>query len=395
MQTSANVVIIGAGVIGCSTAYHLAQMGIDEVVVLEKDQIGGGSSGKSASMLSLQFCHDELSARLAKASYDRFMDFEEELGVAIDFKPIGWVSLATEETADLLRNTARTAQTLGIETEVLTPDEIRYRYPEVHTDDLALGTWGPDDGPFDPHMIMWGYVQNARRMGVVVEEGVAATDIRVRGGRVEAVETNAGTIATPVVVNAAGPWAVEIGRWVDVEIPVINSARTIVVTGPFPEIPSDRPFMEDVTVEWYFRPEGPGVLMGMGSLPTEETEVQFNFDMLEEIIETAAHRVPVLEKASVLTAWTGVRPMTLDDRPILGPVDGIEGMILSCGWGGTGIIQAPMAGQLVAEIIAQGTASTMDTAPFRLGRFDGQSVATVADMRVAARLGPSHQRGSL
>jgi sarcosine oxidase subunit beta len=237
---------------------------------------------------------------------------------------------------------------------------------------------------------MWGYVQNARRMGVVVKEGVTATGIRVRGGQVEAVETDAGTIATPVVVNAAGPWAIEIGRWVDVEVPVINSARTIVVTGPFPEIPSDRPFIEDVTVEWYYRPEGPSVLMGMGSKPTQEPEVQFNFDMLEEIIETAAQRVPVLETASVLTAWTGVRPMTLDDRPILGPVAAVDGFILSCGWGGTGIIQAPMAGQLVAEIISQGTATTMDVAPFRLERFDGQSMAEVKDLRVAARLSPGH-----
>jgi sarcosine oxidase subunit beta len=193
-----------------------------------------------------------------------------------------------------------------------------------------------------------------------------------------------------VVVNAAGPWAVEIGRWVGVEIPIINSVRTIVVTGPFPEIPSDRPFIEDITVEWYYRPEGPSVLMGMGSSPTEQPEVQFNFDMLEEIIETAAHRVPVLENASVLTAWTGVRPMTLDDRPILSPVSGIDGLILSCGWGGTGIIQAPLAGQLVAEIITQGTATTMDVAPFQLERFDGQSLSEVKDLRVAARLSPGH-----
>jgi glycine/D-amino acid oxidase-like deaminating enzyme len=112
--------------------------------------------------------------------------------------------------------------------------------------------------------------------------------------------------------------------------------------------------------------------------------------MLEEIIETAAHRVPVLENASVLTAWTGVRPMTLDDRPILSPVSGIDGLILSCGWGGTGIIQAPLAGQLVAEIITQGTATTMDVAPFQLERFDGQSLSEVKDLRVAARLSPGH-----
>jgi len=382
---TADVVIIGAGVIGCSTAYHLARAGITDVAVVEMDQVGSGSSGKSASMLSLQFCTDELIARMAKYSYDRYMRFEEEIGVSIDFKRIGWVSLATEESAEYLLESARLLQSLGIRTDVLSPEEVRRRYPEINVEDIVVATYGPDDGSFDPHMIMWGYIGKAREKGVRLYQGVRATDIRVRKGHVEGVVTDEGFVATGVVVNAGGPWAVEIGRWVGVEVPIINSVRSIVVTGPFPHIPSTWPFFEDVTAEWYFRPEGPGILMGMGSSPTDELEVPLDLERVSAMVETAMHRVPVLERASMLTGWTGIRPMTLDDRPILGPVPSVEGFILNCGWGGAGIIQAPIAGQLVAEYISDGRSSTMDLRPFLVGRFEGKVVGAVRDLRVFAR----------
>jgi sarcosine oxidase subunit beta len=371
MQDTADVVIIGAGVIGCSTAYHLARMGITDVVVVEMDQVGSGSSGKSASMLSLQFGTDELSTRMAQYSYARYMQFEGEIGVPIDFKKIGWVSLATQESAGHLRRSAELLQALGIETEILTPQEIKRRYPEINTEDIVLGTWGPDDGTVDPHMIMWGYISKARELGVKLYQGIRATGIHLNQGQVKGVVTSEGFVATRTVVNAGGPWAIEIGKWVGAEIPIINAARSIVVTGPFPEIPSTRPFVEDLTVEWYFRPEGPGVLMGMGKTPTEELVIPFRLEAVDEMMDTAVHRVPVLMKAPFMTGWTGVRPLTADDRPILGPVPSVEGFILNCGWGGAGIIQAPLAGQLVAEIISDGRASTMDTSPFRIERFEG------------------------
>jgi sarcosine oxidase subunit beta len=369
LQTTADVVIIGAGVIGCSTAYHLAQMGVTDVVVLEMDQVGSGSSSKSASMLSLQFCGDELSARMAQVSYARYMEFEEELGVPIDFRKTGWLSVATEETAGHLLEGARLMQSLGVATEVLEPEEIRHRYPEINTQDVALGVWGPDDGSIDPHMIMWGYVQRACAMGVRLFQGVRATGIAVQRGRVQGVETEQGLVRTGVVVNAGGPWAKEIGRWVGVEIPIVNRVRGIVVTGPVPEIPASRPFVEDVTREWYYRPEGRGVLMGMGTQPTEKLSAHISYDMIEEMIDVAVHRVPALERAGVLSAWAGLRPMTPDEHPIVGPVEAAEGLVLSCGWGGMGIMQAPMAGRLAAEFIADGHASTVDPGDLSIERF--------------------------
>ena len=373
MQSTADVVIIGAGVIGCSTAYHLAKAGVIDVLVVEMDQVGAGSSGQSASMLSMQFCTNELSARLARHSYARYMQFEDEIGVSIDFKRTGWVSLATQETAEHVLEVARMSQSLGITTEVLTPEEVKRRYPEINVEDIEVATWGPDDGPFDPHMIMWGYVRRAREMGIRLHQGVRATGIRVRSGRVAGVQTDQGFVATNVVVNAGGPWAIEIGKWAGVEVPIVNSARSILVTGPFPEIPSDRPFFEDITAEWYFRPEGPGVLMGMGSTPTDTLDVSLDFETMDEIVATAVHRVPVLEKASVLTGWTGIRPLTPDDLPILGPVPEADGFILNCGWGGTGIINAPIAGELVAELVSDGTASKMDIDPLKIERFEHHS----------------------
>lgn len=370
MKNTADVVVIGAGVIGCSTAYHLARMGVKDVAVFEMDQVGSGSSGKSASMLSLQFCHDELSVRMAKYSYAKYMQFEEELGVSIDFKKIGWLSLATQESAEYLRRNAELLQSRDVETEILKPEEIKVQYPEINTEDVILGTWGPDDGPFDPHMIMWGYIKRGSEMGMRLYQDVRVKGIDVRNGKVEGILTDKGLISTKIVVNAGGPWAIEIGRWAGIEIPIINLARGILVTGPIPELPSDRPFVEDVTVEWYYRPEGRGVLMGMGTLPAEELDVQISYEMMDEMIKAAIHRVPLLEKTSVLKAWAGVRPMTLDDHPILGPVTPVEGLILNCGWGGTGIIQAPIAGQLVAEYISGGSTPTMDMDSLSIERFE-------------------------
>ena len=369
MQSTADVVIIGAGVIGCSTAYHLAQIGITDVAVVEMDQVGSGSSGKSASMLSLQYCKDELTIQMTKYSYDKYMEFEGDMGVPIDFKKIGWMSIASENNVEPLRRNATLLNSHGITTEILEPDEIKKRYPEINTEDLAVGTWGPDDGLIDPHMIMWGYMKKAQEIGATLHQGVKATGIQVRHGKVEGIRTEQGFISSRTVVNAGGPWAKEIGRWVDVEIPILNLARTIVVTGPFADIPNNRPFLDDMTLEWYCRPELSGLLMGMGAKPVEEPNIQTDYEMVNEMIDAAVRRIPVLEKASMQTAWTGIRPLTLDDHPIIGSIPSVDGLILNCGWGGRGIIQAPIAGRLVAETICNGCPSIMDINPLKIERF--------------------------
>lgn len=369
LPATAEIVIVGGGVIGCSSAYHLAKMGMTDIVVLEKGQIGSGASGKSASMLSLQFCADPLTARLAKYSYARYMQFEAEMGVTLDFHRSGWLTVATAETAGRLREHARMLQSLEIATELLAPMEIKARYPELNVEDIEVGTWGPDDGPFDAHMILSGYVRGAREQGVRFLEDELAMAIEVDAGRVVGVTTPQGTIATNRVVNAAGPWAGALGQLAGVHVPLANSARTIAVTTSLPDIPGDYPFVEDLTTEWYFRPEVDGVLMGMGATPPPNLEPPLDEAQLEAMIEVAVHRVPVLERAGLLTAWTGVRPLTPDGQPILGPAPTPSGFWLNAGWGGVGLIQAPAAGQLLAEYMLEGEPTLFDVAPFRLDRF--------------------------
>jgi len=369
MKTSADVVIIGAGVIGCSTAYHLTKLGITNIAILEMDQVGAGTSSKSASMLSLQFGSDPLLARMAKYSYQRYMDFEAELGAPIDFRKTGWISVAKGEKAEQLRKNAEMLNSLQIRTEILLPNEVKHLHPELHTDDLDVGIYGPDDGPFDPHMIMWGFMKRATEKGVKLYQGVRARGLRIQNGRVTGVETDSGLVATKTVVNAAGPWAREVAGWANVDIPLTNKVRTIVMTGPLPDIPEGRPFVEDENVEWYFRPETGGVLMGMGNVPTESAETGLDNEMVNNIIDYAVQRVPVLEKASLLTAWSGVRPLTLDRRPLFGKVSGMEGFLLNAGWGGVGIIQAPVAGQLMAELVHDGHTSTFESNELELERF--------------------------
>jgi sarcosine oxidase subunit beta len=370
MHQSADIVIIGAGVIGCSTAYHLARLGVTNTVIIEMGQPGSGSSSKSASMLSLQFSADEMGARLAQLAYARYMQFEREIGVPIDFHRTGWLSVATDEAAPALLAGAAMLQSLGIASHVLDPAEIAYRYPLINTDDLAVGVFGPDDGPFDPHMILWGYLRRARELGARLLAGVRATGLAVQGGRVTGVHTDQGFIPAGVVINAAGPWAAEVASWAGIDLPLRNRARTILVTGPLLAVPRDHPFVEDVASGWYFRPEGDGVLMGMGQEPAGSLEHPATDPALvDAMIDVAMQRVPALASASVLTTWTGVRPLTPDGRPILGAVPSVDGLLLNCGWGGVGIILAPMAGQLLAEVVSQGQASTFDMAPLGIERF--------------------------
>ena len=369
MKLSADVVIIGAGVIGCSTAYHLTKLGITDIAILEMEQIGAGTSSKSASMLSLQFGSDALLARMARYSYQRYMDFEAELGTPTDFRKTGWISIAKGEKADELRKNAEMLNSLQIRTEILPAHEIKHLYPELYTDDLDMGIYGPDDGPFDPHMIMWGYIKRATEKGAKLYQGEIARGLRIQNGRVTGVKTDSGTVTTQTVINAAGPWARKVAGWANVEIPLTNKVRTIVMTGPLPDIPTNRPFVEDENVEWYFRPETGGVLMGMGNVPTDAAETQLDNEMVNNIIDYAIQRVPVLKKASLLTAWSGVRPLTVDGRPIFGKVPGVEGFLLNAGWGGVGIIQSPVAGQLMAELVRDGVTSTFESNELGLERF--------------------------
>jgi len=374
MKTSADVVIIGGGIQGTSVAYHLARRGITNIALVEMDLIGSGSSGRSAAMLMLSMSREE-TIRLSQESFKEYMQFGEMLGESSHFKQIGYMTVATPAIESFLRHEIEVQQKMQVPVQVLDAQQMKQIVPALNTDDLVLGALTPTDGVIDPHAVMQAYTRGARELGVEIDEKVQASGIRLENHRVIGVETTSGLISTPTIVNATGARAKQVGEWVGLDLPITNYKRHIFVTDEFPQIPADTPFVMDLEVEWYFRKEGGAVLMGMGREESTSFEPQLEWEFQDRVIERALHRAPILAQARVLRGWAGLRALTPDDLPILGFAPGVEGFVNCCGWGGHGVMHAPIGGILTSEIIADGRATTMDITPFRYERFADRASA--------------------
>ena len=367
-KDTADVVVIGAGIQGLSVAYHLTKFGIKKVIVVEKDIIGSGSSGRSASMLMLQR-ENEDKIKLSQYSYQKYMEFKDELDCDPGFYKIGFLSVVPKSKKDSALKQAIIRQKLGVRTEILSPQEIKKIVPVLNTEDIEFGVFGPDDGVIDPHSIMMGYADWARKSGAVIEQGTEAKGIKIKKNEIIGVETNNRFISTSVVVNAAGADAIEVGQWAGIKIPISNRKRSIFITDEYPHISKYSPLVEDAEKEWYFRKEGPGVLMGMGKEEPDAVSMTPDWDFLSEVVEFAIHRVPSLRNVSIVRGWSGIRSLTPDINPILGPVEQIDGFINCCGWGGEGVMHAPAGGLIVAEYIVNSESKSFDISPFLNSRF--------------------------
>jgi sarcosine oxidase subunit beta len=368
MRTTADVVVIGGGIQGLSCAYHLAARGIKQVSLVEMDLLGSGSSGRSAAMLMLSMARPETIA-LSFLSWKEYMAFADLFGESSHFKQIGYMTVATAAAEDALRHEISLQQALQVPVETLEPEGIKEIVPAVNIEDLVLGAICRTDGVIDPHAVMQAYARGARKHGAEVLEMVQASGIIMDKGRVTGVETTAGMISTPIVVNATGARARQVGSWAELDLPITNYKRHIFITDEFREIPQNTPFVMDLEAEWYFRKEGENVLMGMGREESTSFEPQFEPAFQEQVIERAAQRAPILLNARIVRGWAGLRALTPDDLPVLGFVPGLDGFCNCCGWGGHGVMHAPAGGILTAEVIADGHASSMDLAPFRYERF--------------------------
>jgi sarcosine oxidase, subunit beta len=371
LPTSAQVVVIGGGVMGASTAYHLAVRGCRNVVLLESQSFfGQGATGKCAGGIRYQFS-TAINIQLSQLSLPMLDRFEAEIGQPIDLRYDGYLLLATnEKVVDTFRRNVALQHSLGVATEWLEGDEVRRRVPQLAADDVIAATFHSHDGLADPHGVVAGYINAARRLGVKALTDTPVKGIEVAGGRVIGVRTPKKTIKCETVVNAAGPWAGLVAEMAGVSLPVIPVRRQMLTTTALPDLDPDFPFVIDFARSLYFHREGTGLLTGMSNpdqAPGFDESIDEDWELVH--LEAAVERLPLLQNAGRVARWAGLYEVTPDAHPIIGRLGEPEGFVAVTGFSGHGFMHGPIAGLLTAEIILDGQAHTLDITSLAYERF--------------------------
>ena len=371
IPTSADIVIIGGGVMGASAAYHLASRGMKNLILLEREQFfGQGSTGRCAGGVRYQF-GTEVNIRLSLESLPMLERFKEEIGPEIDYRKCGYLFVLTDEKdVTAFQRNVKLQHDLGVETEWLSSDEICKRLPMMNFEDALAGTFHQKDGLVDPNSIVMGYINAARKMGVKTFNNVEVTGIGLSRGKVEAVETTQGLMRTRTILNVAGPWSGQIGQMAEVHIPVSPIRRQMFTTTPLKEISNHFPFVIDFARSLYFHRDGEGLLIGMSN-PNESPGFNYSVDEEFEVInmEAALARMPLVEKASRTAHWAGLYEVTPDAHPIYGATH-VDGFYVCTGFSGHGFMHGPVSGKLMSEFILDGKFSTVDVTMLDLARFE-------------------------
>jgi sarcosine oxidase subunit beta len=370
MEKTADVVIIGGGIIGLSIAYYLALKKVGRIVLFEKGQLGEGSTSRCVGGIRTQFS-TEINIRFSLESLKTFEQFEEEFGVNPEFKRIGYLFLATtQEEMQIFNQNAKLQKKFNLPVELLSPGEIQTRWPYLRMNDILGGTFCSWDGYAGPSEVLSGFAGAAKKAGVKIYEEIEVLGITLARGKIRSVKTTGEEIFTSTVVNAAGPYAASIGEMVGVKIPVKPLRRQIFITAPFHLTGHPIPLTIDFHRGWYFRQEGEGLLLS-GPLDLESSfNLNVDYDAMAETSENAMYRVPVLEKARIARGWAGLYEISPDHHAILGSVPEVEGFIIANGFSGHGFQHSPAVGKVISELIIDGKATTIDISPLSIERFE-------------------------
>ncbi len=367
---TADIVIVGGGVMGASAAYHLALRGVKNIVLLEKEEFfGQGATGRCAGGVRYQF-GTEINVRLSIESLEMLRRFKDETGQDINYRHCGYLFALTDaQDVITFKHNIELQNNLGIQTEWLSGDEVRRRLPLMRFEDALGGSYNKEDGLVDPNSLVSGYVSAAQRKGATLLNNAEVTGVVVSGGKVKAVETSQGSIETRMIVNAAGPWAGQIGDMAGVHIPIEPVRRQMFTTTSLPEVPADFPFVIDFAKSLYFHREGDGLLVGMSNQdekPGFDQNVDEDFELVN--LEAAVARMPLLERAGRVAHWAGLYEVTPDAHPIFGCTP-VEGFLVVAGFSGHGFMHGPISGKLMAELILDGRFSSVDVSMLDLARF--------------------------
>jgi sarcosine oxidase subunit beta len=351
LPPTASVVVVGGGVMGLSTAHHLARAGVRDVLLLDRDAFGSGSTCRAAGGVRAQFS-DPVNTMLGARSLETFRAFPTLFGQEIDLHEVGYLFLldSAEALAAFEANVALQNE-LGVPSRMIGVAEARRLSPLVDTGGLLGAAYSPTDGHCTPESVVLGYASAARRAGATLVPHCAVTGIDVRDGRIAAVRTEAGTVRTDAVVCAAGAWSAEVGSWAGVDLPVTPLRRQVLVTEPVPGLDPRTPFTIDFGTSFYFHGEGRGLLMGMSD-PDETPgfELTRSDAWLPRLGEAIARRAPALSDVGIAGGWAGLYEMTPDHNALIGRAEGVEGFLYATGFSGHGFLMGPAVGEVLRDL---------------------------------------------
>jgi sarcosine oxidase subunit beta len=370
MKKSYDAIIVGGGIIGLATAFNLGKIQFGDILVLEKELfVGSGATSKCAGGIRAQF-FSLVNIEVSMKSIEIFERFEDITGEPALYDQVGYTFILTDpETVKPYLKSVELQKSLGLDVRVIGADDIKELAPPVRTDDIIKATFCPRDGLGDPHEFMQGYFRASKKLGVEIATETEVTGIIVNDGKVTGVKTANDEFKTPLVINAAGPYARKIGEMIDIDIPVDPYRRQIVTTGELDFIPETMPMVVDVSTGLYCHKESKGLLMGWA-----DTGVEPGFDESQDpdyndnILMKALDRIPQLEEAEVGNSWAGLYETTPDHHAIIGFAEDVDGFFVNAGFSGHGFMHAPGAGLLAAELIT-GKEPSVNIDRLALGRF--------------------------
>jgi sarcosine oxidase subunit beta len=362
LPARADVVIIGGGAVGASTAFHLATGGVTDVVLLERETLASGSTSRSAGGARLQFA-DELNVRLSLRSLDEFERWGALIGEHVSFVPEiafhqhGYLFLLdSDEQMESFRAAIEVQHSLGVPSRELTPAEALEIVPQLELDGILGATFCPRDGHMSPEAVVQGYAAAAVARGATVLQSCPAIAIEHTGGQITGVRTEQGTIATDTVVCAAGAWSREVGAMIGVDIPVHGEPRHMWFSPERGGLRPDLPLTIDFTSSFYFHAEGPGIVFGGRE------------DALEDVAEHALDRLPLILDLPIQSSWWGYYEVSPDHNAIVGELSEPGRFLYATGFSGHGFQQAPAIGEHLAQRI-RGEQPLFDLGGFELERF--------------------------
>jgi sarcosine oxidase subunit beta len=368
LPATAEVVVVGGGVIGTSIAFHLAEAGVD-VCLLERDQLAGGSTSRAAGGFRAQFS-DPLNVAIGLHSIEAFTRFGERPGAEIDLRQVGYLFLLDrEEDVASFEASVKLQNELGVPSQFVDLDEVARLCPVAGLDGVVAATYCALDGHASPEAVVQGYAAGARTHGACVLTGCAVAGIVTEGGRIRAVETALGTIETDTVVCAAGVWSPELARSVEIDLPVLPYLREVGFTGPTPGLPDHLPLTVDFSSGLYFHREGPGLLFGMADRKQPPgLDAPSDPAWLEHVMEVAERRLPALLDMGIAGGWKGYYEVTPDHNALVGESSEVSRFLYATGFSGHGFLQGPAVGEIVRDLVL-GAEPFVDVSPLSADRF--------------------------